>query len=132
METEYGDEEMKSDQTRKAALDCPFCGKKPIIGLGKKEGCSLHGEPMQSVTVSCSCEFHPSISAGDIYNGGKFEAQQEAITRWNKRALQSQPVMVGELVEALEKIINRHYMTTENEIDAIARQALAKYKEQGK
>ncbi len=81
---------------------CPFCGRKPIIGLGKKQGCQLHGEPMQSVTVSCSCEFHPAVHTGDINNGGKFKAQQEAIAKWNTRAsTPPAPQAEGEVANAI-------------------------------
>lgn len=67
---------------------CPFCGYRPSINLGKLTGCQLHGEPMQSVVIRChwdKCPAKPSISAGDIYNGGREKATAEAIAIWNHR-----------------------------------------------
>jgi hypothetical protein len=55
--------------------------------MGKKQGCQLHGEPSQSVTMHCrkNCIGKIWVEAGDIYNGGKEEATQEAIEVWNKK-----------------------------------------------
>lgn len=68
---------------------CPFCGSNPHISLGKKGSCQLHGEPFQSVRIHCDkreCLFKPSIQAGDIFNGGKEKATEEAAKLWNTRA----------------------------------------------
>lgn len=74
---------------RQKCKTCPFCGSIPYIGLGKQGSCQLHGEPFQSVIVHCKspvCYARPSISGGDIYNGGKEKAELEAIKIWNRRA----------------------------------------------
>lgn len=73
---------------RQRCKRCPFCGSVPYIDLGKRGNCQLHGEPYQSVIVHCkntSCAARPSITAGDIYNGGKPKAEDEAIALWNRR-----------------------------------------------
>lgn len=82
---------------------CPVCGRKAIIGEGKKTGCQMHGEPMQAATVSCrpDCFGRPFVSAGDIYNGGKLKARQEAIKIWNEKCHASVADLVQrELAEA--------------------------------
>lgn len=68
---------------------CPFCGCLPIIHLGKKTGCQLHGEPMQGIIIRCNfngCFAKPSIETGNIYNGGHDNAKTEAIKAWNNRS----------------------------------------------
>ena len=83
---------------------CPFCGRKPRIDLGKKRYCQLHGEPSQAVIVSCynpSCKAHPSVQAGDVFNGGEDAARAEAVAAWNTRAPDPR---VQSLVDALRKI----------------------------
>ena len=83
------DDKPKSiSDARKRCLPCPFCGDTPYIDLGKRGTCQLHGEPFQSVIIHCKkheCPAKPSISAGDIYNGGKAQAENDAIKKWNKR-----------------------------------------------
>ena len=67
---------------------CPWCGCQPIIHLGKKTGCQLHGEPMQGIVIECNfhgCPVRPRLQAGDIYNGGQDKAKQEATVLWNTR-----------------------------------------------
>jgi hypothetical protein len=56
-------------------------------GLGKKGSCQLHGEPMQSVTLACrmGCRVRPSVSGGDIFNGGESQARNEVARIWNTR-----------------------------------------------
>lgn len=74
---------------RQKCKPCPFCGSIPYIDLGKRGTCQLHGEPFQSVLIHCKkheCPAHPSIAAGDIYNGGKELAEDEAIEKWNTRS----------------------------------------------
>ena len=74
---------------RQKCKPCPFCGSIPYIDQGKLNHCQLHGEPMQSIIVHCKkheCAAKPSVSAGDIHNGGLVKAQEEAITLWNRRA----------------------------------------------
>lgn len=75
--------------TRQKCKPCPFCGFLPYVDLGKKGSCQLHGEPFQSVLVHCKkqeCPAKPSIQAGDIYDGGKDKAEEEAVAKWNRRA----------------------------------------------
>ncbi len=75
---------------RQKCKPCPFCGNIPFIDLGKRGNCQLHGEPFQSVIVHCKksdCAAKPSVQAGDIYNGGKEKAENEAIGVWNRRPL---------------------------------------------
>jgi len=69
-------------------LPCPFCGRVPIVHLGKKGHCQLHGDPYQAVVVACrtsDCSAKPSVAAGDLYNGGEAKAKKEAIALWNRR-----------------------------------------------
>lgn len=80
---------------------CPFCGGKPRVDLDKITYCQLHGEPSQTVRVYCyrsDCAAKPSVSAGDVYNGGETAARRVAIAAWNRRA--PSPDM-REAVEAL-------------------------------
>lgn len=73
-------------------LPCPFCGSKPVKSLTKKQGCQMHGEPMQYAVLECTkCEFKPRCQGGDIYNGGKAEAYASAAAKWNTRAQPDQP-----------------------------------------
>jgi len=80
---------MFSDKSiERIVLDCPFCGKKPQVALGKKNYCQLHGDPYQGVRVFCVenyCPAKPAIQAGDVYNGGEWKAMDEAIVLWNRR-----------------------------------------------
>jgi phage terminase large subunit GpA-like protein len=74
--------------TAEAPLPCPFCGGAPRMDLAKKTYCQLHGEPAQAVRVYCyhsGCDARPSVSAGDVFNGGEVRARAEAIERWNRR-----------------------------------------------
>ena len=60
-------------------LPCPFCGGRPRVDLAKKTFCQLHGEPSQQVTVYCyhaDCVSKPSVSAGDVFNGGEAQARE--------------------------------------------------------
>ena len=68
--------------------ECPFCGSKPFIELGKRGSCQLHGEPYQAIVIRCKkheCPAKPRIEAGDIYNGGEGKAKNEAANIWNTR-----------------------------------------------
>lgn len=70
--------------------DCPFCGTSPKARQGKVTHCQLHGEPAQAVIVYCDfrfCHVKPSVTAGDIYNGGYYKAKLEAVKKWNARVL---------------------------------------------
>lgn len=69
-------------------LPCPFCGRKPIFGLTKKQGCQLHGDPMQYVTLRCcgvGCPARAGLLGGDIYDHGETAARATAVERWNTR-----------------------------------------------
>jgi hypothetical protein len=78
---------------------CPFCGKQPSFGLGKKTGCQLHGDPIQYVDLACrntNCHVRPRVSGGDRYSSGyedgplfkkcEQEARQIAVEKWHTRA----------------------------------------------
>ena len=83
-------------------LPCPFCGGRPRVDLAKKTFCQLHGEPSQQVTVYCyhaDCVSKPSVSAGDVFNGGEAQAREKAIAAWNRRAPSPSPA--PGVVEAL-------------------------------
>lgn len=72
-------------------LGCPFCNSQPFIEDGKRGSCQLHGEPFQPIIIRCKkheCHAKPSISWGDIYNGGRLKAIQEAAQKWNKRPIE--------------------------------------------
>lgn len=72
------------EQKNDGLLPC-FCGRPPIRGMAKKTSCQMHGEPSQAVTLHCrpDCFARPFVSAGDVYNGGKEKAYQEAEKIWN-------------------------------------------------
>ena len=58
------------------------------MDLGKQGSCQLHGEPFQAIQIHCKkheCPAKPRVSAGDIFNGGRPKAEDEAIALWNKR-----------------------------------------------
>lgn len=87
---------MTTDKTDSAELKaCPFCGKQPVFGLTKKTGCQMHGDPIQYVTLSCTCQHHPFVTGGDRYSNGESgrffiegekRAKELAIKYWNHRA----------------------------------------------
>ena len=84
-------------------LPCPFCGGRPRVDLAKKTFCQLHGEPSQQVTVYCyhvDCVSKPSVSAGDVFNGGEAQAREKVIAAWNRRAPSPSPA--PGVVEALD------------------------------
>lgn len=91
---------------------CPFCGSKPLIHLGKKNYCQLHGDPYQGYIVKCSngyCVARNGIGGvGDIFNGGKEKAYAEAVSKWNTRAAQP-AVDVEILVDCLFNEARRNW-----------------------
>lgn len=79
-------------------LPCPFCGGKPVVQDGKKGHCQLHGDPFQGMRIYCKtngCPAHAGLERGDIYNGGKEKAREEAIAAWNRRAVTPAPVTLA-------------------------------------
>lgn len=82
-----------------APVNCPFCKKPPRFSLGKKTGCSLHGEPMQDVLLVCDnrdCPAKPSVRGGDRYalgetgehfKRGEKQAREKAVEKWNQCAV---------------------------------------------
>lgn len=133
-----------------ALLQCPFCGSRPRIELGKRGSCQLHGEPFQSVLIRCAkyeCPCKPKCEAGDIFNGGKELAEKEAIAKWNNRTpdpeLKRRADMADELAKQL-RYSNDIFEAIQPEFKRIAsvsvrniltdavkenRAALAKYRE---
>lgn len=64
---------------------CPFCGKQPYFTLDKLRHCQLHGEPMQSLIIHCKntdCFVKPSMTYGDVHNGGEAKTRIEAARKW--------------------------------------------------
>lgn len=69
--------------------NCPFCGSKPKLFLGKKRSCQLHGNPYQGIIIKCSnpyCIAKDGSEFGDVFDGGEQKARQEAVDKWNTRA----------------------------------------------
>ena len=65
---------------------CPFCKGEAKIFLGKLQHCQLHGEPFQYVLIKCKSGYHTcQVTGGDVYNGGRELATEEAIKAWNTR-----------------------------------------------
>ncbi len=60
---------------------------------------------MQSVTIFCKwdkCPAQPKISAGNIFNGGKPKAIQEAIAIWNTRKPELNPLDYDDLIRMIK------------------------------
>ncbi len=100
--------DQSTSATMPELLPCPWCGKKPIVGLGKKGSCQLHGEPYQCVVISCTwqeCPARPCVSRGDIYNGGRPLAQKEAAEVWNTRANAPGKISGADLAKVRDELI---------------------------
>jgi hypothetical protein len=95
---------------------------KPVTGLAKHHHCQLHGEPSQAVIVRCKtvlCPAKPCVAAGDIYNGGKEKARNEAIAKWNVAIASTELERLtrenAELIETLQtaqRIVDAEYQAS--------------------
>lgn len=84
---------------------CPFCASNPVVENGKTTYCQLDGGPIQPIIIRCKkheCYSRPSVSGGDIHNGGRQKAIEEAARRWDGRIESDKH---DALVEALENMI---------------------------